>query len=112
MAIWRIKAPLGLLACALSGVTACATTQAPHPPAPAEVRPAAPDAIRFLTQEYDVRFAAVPTGALVDVFSRSISDAKLFSESITLSIGLSSVRSRSSRYRKTRIPASVSCLRT
>jgi hypothetical protein len=42
-------------------------------------------------------------------FSRSTSAAKLVSESITLSIALSRVRSRSSKYKKTRTPASMIC---
>jgi hypothetical protein len=62
-----------LIALTLFSVSACATIQVP-PTALAEVRPAAPDAIRFLTREYDVLFAAGPAGAPVDVPAGRLAD--------------------------------------
>ena len=45
-------------------------------------------------------------------FSRSISSAKVDTDSMSFSVGLSSVRSRSCRYEKTRTPATMSCFST
>lgn len=66
MAIYRKRisgraALVAIFAAVLSGLTACATSQAP--PAPAQSERPPDDSIRFLTSEYDVRLTTPGRGA-------------------------------------------------
>lgn len=77
MAIYRKRisgraALVTIVAAIVSGVTACATGQAPPAPAASERPP--DDSIRFLTSQYDVRFTTSGRAGFVNVPAAELGD--------------------------------------